>query len=376
MEVTKMTKTKKSTVDINGSKIQAPSYDFRKAFLKWKKTCDGISSKDIASIGSPYAKEGRQTYPKTLYLQLQEHVRKYLRDGSSNTGNDGLFKVLDSISELLTKKAVFYADDIEDLEELIEAIDAIENSPKLNPRNTVFTRPTRWRVGKGKPREGSRAKNKIDILDEKPQTIYGHYRDKYFEDKYGLPEKKGWWSLSPNDANPPLAQAIYGKGDLVKEGLYDIIKEAIEEIDKTPIPSIQLKVQRSAGSLALIPSVRKQVFALLKRNDLFSGGKPKLNQMATILQGMEFAVGTKSFGARSAKPQLIVQYVGNLPELASPLETFSLQPFGKAAMASLIMKVVGKDTYKLKNGNYLDIKGKTKVPEPVKKSWMEHLWRD
>jgi len=62
--------------------------------------------------------------------------------------------------------------------------------------------------------------------------------------------------------------------------------------------------------------------------------------------------------------------------LASPLETFSLQPFGQAAMASLIMKVVGKDTYKLKNGNYLDIKGKTKVPETVKKSWMEHLWRD
>ena len=33
-------------------------------------------------------------------------------------------------------------------------------------------------------------------------------------------------------------------------------------------------------------------------------------------------------------------------------------------------------TYKLKNGNYLDIRGKTKVPEPVKKSWMEQLWRD
>ena len=98
--------------------------------------------------------------------------------------------------------------------------------------------------------------------------------------------------------------------------------------------------------------------------------------MATILQGMQFAVGTKSFGARSAKPQLIVQYVGKLPNLASPIETFQLQPFGKAAMVSLIMKVIGKETYKLKNGNYLDIKGKTKVPEPVKKSWMEQLWRD
>ena len=372
----KMTKTKKSTVDINGNKIQAPSYDFKKKFLDWKKICNEHSSEDIASTGSPYAKVGRQTYPKTLYLQLQQHVRKYLRDNSKNTGSDGIFETLDDIYELIANKSVFDVDDLEDFLELKEKLDGITKSPTLNPRNTIFTRPTRWKVGKGKPRKGSRAKNKIDILDDKPQTIYGHYRDNYFEDKYGLDEKKGWWSKTPNTANPPLAQAIYGKGDLVKVGLYDIISEAIQEIQQKPIPNIQLKVQRSAGSLALIPSVRKQVFSLLKRSDLFSGGKPKLQQMAAILQGMQFAVGTKSFGARSAKPQLIVQYVGKLPNLASPIETFQLQPFGKAAMVSLIMKVIGKETYKLKNGNYLDIRGKTKVPEPVKKSWMEQLWRD
>ena len=116
---------------------------------------------------------------------------------------------------------------------------------------------------------------------------------------------------------------------------------------------------------------------MLKRSDLFTAGKPKLKQMATILQGMDFVVGTKSFGARAAKPQKIIQYVANLPDFPNQVERFSLKPFGEGSMASLIMEVVGKKTYKLKNGNYLDIKGRTEVPkQEVKKSWMEQLWRD
>ena len=369
-------KTKKAIVDINGSSAQMPDYPFRRNYINWKKICDRVTSEQMASTGSKYAAKDRATYPRSLYLQLKNHVTDlYIRAESTNTGNDGLFEVLDSINEIVTSKEYFTLDDLESLQEFKEAIEGIEGDEKLNPRNTIFTRPAAWKI-KGKPKEGSRAKNGIEITDDEPITIYGHYRDKYFEDKYGVEEKKGWWNLSPNTANPPLAQAIYGEGDLVIVGLLTIITDAIKEIKGTSIPNIKLNVQRNAGSLAKIPSVRKQVQALLRRSDLFAGGKPKLRQMATIIQGMDFVVGAKSFGARAAKPQLIIQYVGKLPDLASPIETFSFKTLGPNAMGSLILSVIGKKTYKLKNGNYLDIKGRTEVPKEVKKSWIEQLWRD
>ena len=377
MGVKKMVKTKKSTIDVNGSTVQIPTYKFRQEYLAWKTKCDKITSETMASTGSKYADKNRQTYPRSLYLQLKNHVNKYLRPNSSNTGNDGVYLLLEKINDLVTKTKLFTKDNLEDFNEFLDILDDIEDDPKLNPRNTLFTRPAGWKKGKRLPKDNkTRAVNEITITDDAPQKIYGHYRDNYFEDKYGLPEKKKWWSTAENTANPPLAQAIFGNGELIQRGLKSIIELAIEEITGTPISKIELKIQRNAGSLARIPSVRKQVFALLKRSDLFTAGKPKLKQMATILQGMDFVVGTKSFGARAAKPQKIIQYVANLPDFPNQVERFSLKPFGEGSMASLIMEVVGKKTYKLKNGNYLDIKGRTEVPkQEVKKSWMEQLWR-
>ena len=369
--------TKKSRIDVNGSTIDVPNYKFKQEYLRWKSQCNKITSETMASTGSKYADKNRQTYPRSLYLQLKNHVNKYLRPNSSNTGNDGVYLLLEKINDLVTTTKLFTKDNLEDFNEFLDVLDDIEDDPKLNPRNTLFTRPAGWREGKRLPKDNkTRAVNEIIIPDDAPQKIYGHYRDNYFKDKYGLEEKKNWWSTEQDTANPPLAQAIYGNGELIQRGLKPIIELAVEEITKTPISKIELKVQRKAGSLARIPSVRKQVFALLKRTDLFTGGKPKLKQMATILQGMDFVVGTKSFGARAAKPQAIIQYVANLPDFPNQVERFSLKPFGESGMASLIMEVVGKKTYKLKNGNYLDIKGRTVVPkQEVKKSWMEQLWR-
>jgi len=368
--------TKKSTIDVNGSTVQLPQYNFRKEFIAWKRKCDSITSEVMASTGSKYADSNRQQYPRSLYLQLKNHVNKYLRPNSKNSGNDGIYLLLENVNDLVTKKQMFSIDDLEDLREFRDAIEEIEDDEKLNPRNTLFTRPSGWKKGKKLPKENkTRAVNEITITNDSQEKIYGHYRDNYFEDKYGLPQKKEWWSTEKNTANPPLAQAIYGKGDLIKgKGLLDIINDAIKEIKTKPIPKIELRVQRNAGSLAAIPSVRKQVLALLKRNDLFIGGKPKLKQMATVLQGMEFVVGEKSFGGR-ASPTKIITFIGKLPNFAGSVDTFSLKIFGPAAMGSLIMAVIGKKTYKLKNGNYLDIKGKTEVPKEVKKSWVEQLWR-
>lgn len=377
-----MTKTKKATINLNGSSIEIDEYDFKKDYLVWKKQCESVSSEVMASTGSPHMRGAskRAKYPKNLYLQMKAHVVKYLRPTSKNPGNTGTSTVIDQIDESILKVEVYTLKQLDFLEDLSVELDEILDVDTINPRNTLFTSmkgAKRKEKIKSKEGESSRAKYKMEGGEEVP--IYGHYRDPYFELKYGVPEKKGWWSYEKDTANPPLAQAIYGSGGKgesvgITKGLVQILEEALKEIPKKG-SNINLSVQRKSGSLAAIPSVRKAVFSLLGRADLFSGGKPKLKQMSSILQGMDFVVGDKSYGRRTASPSNIVTYVGNLPKLAGPVDTFRLNSFGATAMASLILAVIGKKTYRLKNNNYLDIKGKTIVPKEVKKSWSEMLWR-
>ena len=378
-----MPKTKKATINLNGSSIEIDEYNFKKDYLIWKKQCESVSSEVMASTGSPHMRGAskRGKYPKNLYLQMKAHVVKYLRSTSKNPGNTGTSTVIDQIDESILNVEVYTLKQLDFLEDLSVELDEILDVDNINPRNTLFTSMKGAKRGekiKSKEGESSRAKYKMEGGEEVP--IYGHYRDPYFELKYGEPEKKGWWSYEKNTANPPLAQAIYGSGGKgesvgITKGLVQILEEALEEIPKKG-SNINLSVQRKSGSLAAIPSVRKAVFSLLGRADLFSGGKPKLKQMSSILQGMDFVVGDKSYGRRTASPSNIVTYVGNLPKLAGPVDTFRLNRFGATAMASLILAVIGKKTYRLKNNNYLDIKGKTIVPKEVKKSWSEMLWRD
>lgn len=382
-----MTKTKKATININGSDVEIDEYRFKRDYLKWKSQCESVSSEVMASIGSPHMKGSskRGQYPKNLYLQLKAHVVKYLRPTSKNPGNTGTSTVIDQIDKSITEVEVYTLKQLSFLEDLSTELDEILETEKINPRNTLFTSKRGAKRDEAIPEKDRKAKNiraKYKMKGGEEVEIYGHYRDSYFEAKYGEPELKGWWSYEKDSANPPLAQAIYGstgKGKSVgiTKGLVQILEEALEEIPKKS-PSIRLAVQRNSGSLSAIPSVRKTIFDLLKRSDLFAGGKPKLQQMATILQSMDFVVGTKSYGRRTVSPSIIVTYVGKLPKLAAPVDTFQVKKIGPTAMVSLIMAVIGKKTYKLRNGNYLDIKGKTVVPEQkeVKKSWSELIWRD
>ena len=80
---------------------------------------------------------------------------------------------------------------------------------------------------------------KVVVASDEEEPIYGHYVDKYFVAKYpekGYKVKDGWHSKTMNTANPPLAQALFGGGDLgIEKGLIDIVDGAIEELKKEGI---------------------------------------------------------------------------------------------------------------------------------------------
>ena len=82
-----------------------------------------------------------------------------------------------------------------------------------------------------------------------------------------------------------------------------------------------------------------------------------------------------------ASPSKIIAFASNVPEPSGKIKTFSLsKKFGASAMASLIKEVIGKKTYRLRWGEYLNLKGLT-IPKKetkddnVEKSWIEYIWR-
>lgn len=357
-------------------------FEFKKEYEDWKRACGSHSAEKIMSVGRTVKGERQRKNPPNLYAQLEEHVTTaFIRPKSSNTGTDGTFKLLQEIDKFMLEqyKGVLLEAHRPKLLSFKDKLEKFDGKSTLNPRRLYFTRPTNWE---------ERGKKKGQAIGKETEKIYGHYADEYYEAKYK--GKKGYQGKAPSSwystdidgpQNPPLAQALFGKGDLITgKGLIDIINLAIEELEK-PIDNIEI-VPKRPSSLSPISSFRKHVQSLLRNKAMFGkNGKPRLNSMAQSFVGMTFVVGQKATGGkRMASPNKIIAFAAQITEPSGDIKTFSLsKPFGASAMASLIKKVIGRDTYKLRWGEYLNMKG-MKVPQKekedkVQKSWVEYLWR-
>ena len=383
-----MTKeTKKSVINYKGNEFTiSGTYKFLDEYKLWKKTCEDVSSKRMLSEGRKIRREREgkkvgqidtksgQPHPDDLYGQLEQHVTaNYRRDNSPNKGGTGTFNLLRKINQFMKDfpdVGILTEEHREDLEKFKKDIDDF-NKPNstLNPRNITFKSPSKYdKKGKniGGPKE-------VDVY-------FGHYANEWFKTKY--PEAKKappkWYSTSKNTANPPLAQALFGKGELVKVGLKQVIDIAIAELNKD-IDNVNIVVRRPS-MLNRFKSIRKHVFSLLNNKNLFNkNGVPNLTKMAQTFQGMRFTIEGRTAGRRYAgtEKESLARTAGiDVP--AGNIKTFTLQKIGRQAMASLIVAVVGKGkSKKLRWGGYLRLRG-LKVPEEaqddVKKSWYEYLW--
>lgn len=380
--------TKKAVLNINGNKITVNGvYKFLEQYNAWKKKCTSISSKRMMSEGRKIRKprenkkvgtvdtRSGQPHPANLYLQLEQHVTSnYRRDNSPNKGTTGTYRLLADIDEFMEDfkdVGIMTEEHREDLEDFQRQINEFaEPNSTLNPRNITFKSPKKY-DSKGK---NLGTKEDMDVY-------YGHYANDWFSKKYPKAKKapKEWYSKSKNSANPPLAQALFGRGNLVKIGLKDVIDIAVAELDKA-IESIELAVRRPSR-LSRFKSIRKHVFGLLNNKDMFrKGGRPNLSKMAASFAGLRFTIeGTKKDGKKYLSDKRAIAYIGNLDVVpAAEIKYFTLQSFGQQAMSSLIVEIIGKGkSRRLRWGEYLNLKG-LKVPEAeedsVKKSWIEYLW--
>ena len=262
--------TKKSVINYKGNEFTVSgSYKFIQEYEVWKTVCEGISSKRLLSEGRKIRREREgkkkgtidtksgQPHPDDLYGQLRQHVTSaYRREKSPNKGGTGTFTLLNDIDEIMKDFpdiGILTEEHREDLEAFKKKIDGFnEPNSTLNPRNITFKSPKKY---------DKKGKN-IGGADE-VEVYYGHYANEWFKTKYPDAKKAPakWYSTSKNTANPPLAQALFGKGDLVKIGLKQVIDIAIAELDKD-IDNVNIVVRRPS-LLNRFKSIRKHDFSLL-----------------------------------------------------------------------------------------------------------------
>ena len=374
-------KTKKASKQFFDNVIEYEGeFDFPKLYQDWKADCKRHKAKDILSVGRMKDGKRERPNPDDLYDQLEEHVTAaYRRPNSPNKGNTGTYKLLQQIDKFFTKtyKGVLleaHRPILLNFKRKLNRFNQAEST--LNPRNITFTRPARFET---------KGKNKGKAIGTKTIVIYGHYADEYYKAKYeGTKGYQGkappkWYSKTTNTANPPLAQALFGGGELVKVGLIQVVNTAIQELDKGYHMIIKVKGGR-VQDLSAITSLRKYVFKLLRDKSMFrKGGKPNLSAMASSLMGVRFQIGERATGGkRMADPKRIIAYVTKTPKPSGEIKSFSFgETIGTTAMASLIRKVIKKKQYRLRWGEFLNMKGMTVPKEEkneVRKAWIEYLW--
>ena len=373
-------KTKKASKQFFEQVIEYEGdFDFPKLYEDWKNSCRKHDSKAIMSMGRMKDGKRERTNPKDLYEQLEEHVTSaFRRPNSPNKGNTGTYKLLQQIDKFFTKtyKGVLleaHRPILANFKRKLAKFNQAEST--LNPRNITFTRPKRFE---------KTGKNKGKAIGTDTIVIYGHYADEYYKAKYEgktgyqgvAPE--GWIKTVKNKANPPLAQALFGGGELVTVGLIQVVNTAIQELDKGYHMIIKPKGGKVSG-LSAITSLRKHVFKLLRDKNMFrKGGRPNLNAMASSLMGVRFQIGQKATGRGKADPKKIIAFATSTPQPSGQIKSFSFgDTIGTTAMASLIKAVVKKKQYRLRWGEFLNIKGMTVPKEKeneVKKAWIEYLW--
>ena len=367
-------KKKARTSDGFGNTVDSPTLDFIADYIAWETKCKGISDKDIQSEGRK-TKQGKRAVPNTLFGQLEQHVTSaYRRPNSRNKGDKGIFEVLKDIAKAIKGKKVLTKDNLEDLEKIQDKLAIFEQAgSKLNPRNILFHTPVSFD-------EVKRGGKKVVIASDDEEPIYGHYVDKYFVAKY--PEKNyevkpNWSNKAKNKANPPLAQALFGGGDLgIEKGLIDIVDGAIEELKKEGIDLYTIGVRR-ASALALMGGVRKWVTNNIKNPRFYPENSGKIN-----LGAIANALRAETFTVASEKEQKLLIYAATNKkiEFAQDIKEYRIGQISNQVMGTLIKEVIARgrqENIKVRNGYYLRLRGLSDPPsdtwKDIKKSWQDIL---
>tara|TARA_R110000824_G_scaffold35901_23_gene112036 strand:+ start:61 stop:1245 length:1185 start_codon:yes stop_codon:yes gene_type:complete len=357
---------------------------FQTMFDKWKKECEAsgeaIGMKADSSLFEVISNHGVVARPYTK--------NKLNRD-------EGAVTIIDMLTEWENDATVLETVDIKALDKVIEKLGTMADS-KADPRNIKFTIP--------KPGEVDEDSGVYDDKNDVTE-IHGHYRTQDYIDyrniladiegskvsaESGEPANDNWYSEAPNEATPPMWQALFagkaGKGDVVSLGLLEICQEAkkltkgiklkhvILEVDDDnqgllaedvyKIPSVQAWIKQQTGTAGTIgPGINP--------NTMHWKDRPMWNE----IKGQKFAV-------KGLSQSNFIKDASDFDKYAGTIETFGLkisrrQTRKLATLTGVCEKYPTRDVVYHKGGKQkLDKKSKKpdkKLDKKVKKSWRETL---
>ncbi len=346
--------------------------NFIKSFKTWKTKCES------AKAGTPKTGTTGATQENLFQFVKNHVVADVMRKNSPNQDGQGATNIINRLDAITTQQEVATEKDIKNIKNFARLLAKVKEDVNLNPANIPFTTP--------EDIVGGRAK-----YPKEPNT-FGHYRTPLYNKLAGIKGQQkirvpsSYYSTSRDfNARPPMYQALFGDGTVVKVGLLEVLEKGALALDEAK-GGIDIQVIRKPGALAEIPEVKGVLKNLLKNtaNNDNNTGELNLNNMARMFSSHRFTIGT------STEEKYVEEAAGLTGDnqVAGDLVSFRVSISG-AVLGKLLVAVFGNKLGSMKSaggfyihGGPLDyrkrINGKPinhpNEAKDVKKSWMGALW--
>jgi hypothetical protein len=344
---TKKAKKAYKQVEIDGNEA-TQSFDldsFKKLYEGWKTEC-GVSGAQLHMKSS-----------KTLLDLLAAHGDVNIaRKSTDDPIDEGAGNVIELIDNMIAEADAIEYSDISDLQKALKKLKSLKGT-KGDPRNIVFTVP--------KFKSVNRESGDYDEEDD-VQEIYGHYRTEDYFKYRNLIAKLGnkqaesippvpddWWSTEKNSSNPPMAQAMFGGGDIVKTGLVSILEKVLKTLDGLTIEDLKLKIRDSgagttAAELMQIPDVAQWMEEMIGTSDSPGEG---INDRTGMLRDDMLArrLSRISWITDSVRESKLVKKVAGYEDIAGTVKGFTIiisrrQIKNLALLTKKVKRTEGKET--------------------------------
>ena len=264
----------------------------QKAYIAWKRKCEGLSLSDIGVTGRGHSKEGGKG-SSNLFEHLEFHVQPE-KQRPGQEGRDGVWQnSLQGINELIQDEdSIIDEKENDNLLVFVRRLNSMSGGDS-DPRNIRFDNPTDIEKKGGKW---------VVVSNEE---VYGHYRtpdyirkrklvDGKKEEAGGPAVNSSWYSGNKNEAKPPMWQAIYSgsevvggeKGNLFDEGLLKILENFKNSLDNAHLESVVIddvgNFEQKINSLSKLTALKTLLTKLMKDKSIYRGGGHIVNYGALL----------------------------------------------------------------------------------------------
>jgi hypothetical protein len=327
--------------------------------LNWETTCKGLSGDAIGVTGKGWSGHGNQL---SLYDHVIAHVDSSInllqRPGQGE--KVGAMDTINKVMELTKENKAFKEKELRLVDNLIEDLEAVEGSPKTNPQNIPFNVPEEW----------------TETELEKKKEVFGHYRTpnyvKFRRDVRNKDEQdavdSGWYSDSPDTAEPPFWQALFNRGGsgLVGEGILPILERFKEEMEEQELEKLHVKGRFQREDIERLPPFIGALKATLKEQDVYHSTDVPFKRLTINFAALKRKLAVIEFQLSSEAESDFVKKVTGHEDLIGELTSFYIDNISLRLLRTIIKNNIDLDKFKHGEHTGIFLQDAIRVREPRK----------